>query len=106
MMIREQIEKKIRAEFNPLYLDVVDESDRHNVPMSYESHFKVILVSDRFNDECILNRHRAVYGVLEEELAGIVHALALHTYTVREWKELHDIVPDSPPCRGTGPMVY
>lgn len=54
MMIREQIETKIRAEFTPLYLAVVDESYRHNVPAGSESHFKVVLVSDRFNGERIL----------------------------------------------------
>lgn len=102
MMIREQIETKIRAEFTPLYLNVVDESYRHNVPAGSESHFKVVLVSDRFNGERILSRHRAIYGVLADELAGPVHALALHTYTVKEWEGLQDTVPDSPPCRGAG----
>lgn len=31
-MIREQIEDKLRAAFEPLFLEVVDESYRHNVP--------------------------------------------------------------------------
>ncbi|WP_142890648.1 BolA/IbaG family iron-sulfur metabolism protein, partial [Klebsiella pneumoniae] len=48
MMIREQIEAKLRAAFDPVYLEVVDESYRHNVPAGSESHFKVVLVSDRF----------------------------------------------------------
>ncbi len=30
-MIREQIEAKLRAAFDPMYLEVVDESYRHNV---------------------------------------------------------------------------
>ena len=47
-MIREQIEAKLRAAFDPVYLEVVDESYRHNVPAGSESHFKVVLVSDRF----------------------------------------------------------
>ncbi len=46
-MIREQIEAKLRAAFDPMYLEVVDESYRHNVPAGSESHFKVVLVSDR-----------------------------------------------------------
>lgn len=49
MMIREQIEAKLRAAFDPMYLEVVDESYRHNVPAGSESHFKVVLVSDRFH---------------------------------------------------------
>ncbi len=99
-MFREQIEAKIRAAFDPVYLEVVDESYRHNVPAGSESHFKVVLVSESFTGERILNRHRSLYAVLAEELAGPVHALALHAYTLKEWASLQDAVPASPPCRG------
>lgn len=101
-MIREQIEAKLQAEFAPVVLEVTDESYRHNVPAGSESHFKVVMVSDRFVGERFLSRHRAIYGVLAEELAGSVHALALHTYTQKEWEGLQDTVPASPPCRGAG----
>lgn len=87
-MIREQIEAKLRAAFDPMYLEVVDESYRHNVPAGSESHFKVVLVSDRFTGERFLNRHRMIYGTLTEELSNTVHALALHTYTIKEWEAL------------------
>lgn len=40
-MIRERIEEKLRAAFQPVFLEVVDESYRHNVPAGSESHFKV-----------------------------------------------------------------
>jgi BolA protein len=100
MMIREQIEAKLRAAFDPVYLEVVDESYRHNVPAGSESHFKVVLVSDRFTGERFLNRHRMIYGTLTEELSSTVHALALHTYTIKEWEGLQDTVFASPPCRG------
>lgn len=77
-MVREQIEAKLKAAFEPTHLDVVDESYRHNVPVGSESHFKVVLVSDRFIGERLLTRHRSIYGVLSEELTDGVHALALH----------------------------
>lgn len=101
-MIRAQIEDKLRNEFQPAYLDVQDESYRHNVPAGSESHFKVVIVSDRFSGERFLARHRAIYAVLAKELAGPVHALALHTYTTNEWQGLQDTVPASPDCRGAG----
>lgn len=91
-MIREQIEDKLRAAFNPVFLEVVDESYRHNVPAGSESHFKVVLVSDRFTGERFLNRHRLIYSTLTEELSTTVHALALHTYTIKEWEGLQDTV--------------
>lgn len=105
MMIREQIEDKLRAAFNPAYLEVVDESYRHNVPAGSESHFKVVLVSDRFTGERFLSRHRMIYGTLSSELSSSVHALALHTYTNKEWAGLQDTLFASPPCRGAGSIA-
>lgn len=96
MMIRERIEEKLRAAFQPVFLEVVDESYRHNVPAGSESHFKVVLVSDRFTGERFLNRHRMIYSTLAEELSTTVHALALHTYTIKEWEGLQDTVFASP----------
>ncbi len=104
-MIREQIEEKLRAEFDPLFLEVTDESYRHNVPAGSESHFKVVLVSDRFSGERFLNRHRMIYSTLAAELASTVHALALHTYTVKEWEGLQDTVFASPSCRGASSLA-
>lgn len=104
-MIREQIEAKLRAAFDPMYLEVVDESYRHNVPAGSESHFKMVLVSDHFTGERFLNRHRMIYGTLTEELSNTVHALALHTYTIKEWEALQDTVFASPPCRGAGSIA-
>ncbi|WP_312950141.1 transcriptional regulator BolA [Superficieibacter sp.] len=105
MMIREQIEDKLRAAFNPVFLEVVDESYRHNVPAGSESHFKVVLVSDCFTGERFLQRHRMIYGTLKTELASTVHALALHTYTHKEWEGLQDTLFASPPCRGAGSIA-
>ncbi|PWC15031.1 transcriptional regulator BolA [Brenneria roseae subsp. americana] len=101
-MMCETIEEKLRVEFEPIHLEVIDESYRHNVPAGAESHFKVVMVSDRFVGERVLGRHRAIYAVLAAELASTVHALALHTYTVTEWSSLQNAVPSSPPCGGAG----
>lgn len=104
-MIREEIEEKLRTAFAPVHLEVHDESYRHNVPAGAESHFKVIIVSDCFVNQRFLMRHRTIYSALADELAGSVHALALHTYTVKEWEGLQDTVPSSPNCRGAGMLA-
>ncbi|WP_147195791.1 transcriptional regulator BolA [Pantoea sp. MBD-2R] len=104
-MIREQIEEKLRTAFTPMHLEVHDESYRHNVPAGAESHFKVVIVSDSFLNQRFLQRHRAIYSELTDELAGSVHALALHTYTEKEWAGLQDTVPASPNCRGAGTLA-
>ena len=105
-MIREQIEDKLRAAFEPVFLEVVDESYRHNVPAGSESHFKVVLVSDRFSGERFLNRHRMIYGTLAAELSSTVHALALHTYTIKELPELFQYVAYSLSKNGLRAVLF
>ncbi len=75
----------------------------HNVAPGSESHFKVIIVSDHFNGQRLLQRHRAVNRTLAEELSDHIHALAIHTYTEKEWHEHYQEHPPlSPKCLGGG----
>lgn len=97
-----RITQKLHAAFEPAHLDVINESYQHNVPPGSESHFKVILVSEKFENKRMVGRHREIYAILADELAGSVHALALHTYTPLEWEELTDTALNSPACRGGG----
>jgi BolA protein len=103
MSIATTIEKKLLTAFSPLHLDVVNESSNHNVPPGSESHFKVIIVSNHFENERLIKRHRAVNSILAEELSEKIHALALHTYTEKEWHDYYaENTPLSPNCLGGG----
>ena len=44
-MIKEEIENKLKTDFKPWHLEVINESPNHNVPEGAESHFKIIIVS-------------------------------------------------------------
>lgn len=96
------IREKITAALNPLQLDIENESDRHKGPPGRESHFKVTLVSEAFNGLLPVKRHQKIYALLADELAGPVHALALHLYTPEEWQAAGRARPDSPQCQGAG----
>lgn len=100
MSIQETIQEKLQATFNPLHLEVINESDNHNVPKGSESHFKVVLVSREFEGESLIARHRRVNKVLAEELQGGVHALALHTLSPDDWFNQGGKVRESPECQG------
>lgn len=99
MLIQTSIESKIARELSPRVLSVENESAMHNVPPGSESHFKVVVVADVFDGQRSVQRHQLVYRVLADELAGGVHALALHTYTPEEWQDRQQ-APDSPKCSG------
>ena len=100
MRIQQQIEQQLRAAFEPSHLEVVNESDQHSVPPDSETHFKVVIVSPVFTGLRKVARHQQVYGCVREQLAGPVHALALHTYAPDEWAGRGGDVPASPDCLG------
>ena len=102
MSIENTIKTKLTAKFSPSYLEVVNESHMHNVPTNSETHFKVTVVSDEFASKRLIQRHRMVNELLSEELAGPVHALAMHTYTLEDWAKKQGISPGSPGCLGGG----
>ena len=103
MTVAAVIEKKLLDAFQPLHLELINESNNHNVPPGSESHFKVVIVANAFENERLIKRHRLVNSVLSQELAEKIHALVLHTYTQTEWQALHGgNTPSSPKCLGGG----
>jgi BolA protein len=95
--IEETIERKVAAAFEPSHLELLNESHMHAGPRT-DSHFKLVAVSAAFAGLNKVKRHQLVYRLLGEELAGPIHALALHLYSPEEWGTR--AVPDSPLCAG------
>ncbi|XP_060813627.1 DNA-binding transcriptional regulator BolA [Bombus pascuorum] len=93
------IKKKLTDSLNPSYIEIINESYMHNVPKGSETHFKVIVVSDKFKDIPLIKRHRMINKLLQSELEGGVHALSIIAKTLDQWKEKSTITP-SPACRG------
>lgn len=101
MSVEDDIIEKLQSTLNPDHLEVINESHMHNVPPGSESHFKVVVVADEFEGKMLVARHRLINKALADELAGPIHALALHTMTPAEWAE-KGAAPQSPPCLGGG----
>lgn len=99
--VETRIRTALLAEFAPTQLEVVNESHMHSVPPGSESHFKVVLVSEAMAGLRKVARHQRVYALLADELAGPVHALALHLYAPEEWTNQR-AAPESPVCLGGG----
>ena len=99
MKIQQQITEKLTTVFEPLHLEVINESANHNVPAGSESHFKVVIVSSLFESKRLIQRHRMVNQCLADELANHIHALAMHTYEPAEWQTT-PTVANSPDCLG------
>ncbi len=100
MTIREIIQEKLLQACQPVELEVINESTMHNVPPGSESHFKLIIVSEYFDGKALLQRHREINKILEDELAAYIHALSIHAMTPKEWAKKNQTVADSPACKG------
>ena len=88
MTIADTIRSKLTEALKPLRLEVVDDSHRHaghaGARPGGETHFNVAVVSAAFAGKSRIERQRMVFKVLETELAGQIHALALVTRTPEE----------------------
>jgi BolA family transcriptional regulator, general stress-responsive regulator len=76
------ITRKLTEAFTPESLRVVDESHLHaghaGDRPGGETHFRLYIVSESFRGKTRLERHRLINATLAAELAGSVHALAIH----------------------------
>ena len=98
--IENQIQTKLSKAFGPEFLKVENESHKHNVPPGSESHFRVTVVSEKFNDSSLVRRHQMINEVLREELLGSVHALSISAKTPEQWDSSAGLIQTSPPCLG------
>lgn len=100
MSLQNQIENKLIEHLQPTHLQVINESHMHNVPPGSESHFKIVIVSDEFQDKILVERHRVINTLLTDELKNQIHALSLQTFTSEEWEKRGGTFEKSPPCLG------
>ncbi|CAO3693971.1 unnamed protein product [Umbelopsis ramanniana] len=88
--VQQTMEAKLQEAFNPSILDVVNESHLHahheamKGNTDKETHFRVTIVSDAFAGKNLMQRHRSIYTLLNDELQAGVHALSLKTKTPQE----------------------
>ena len=81
MIMQERIVARLTAALEPLVLDVIDDSDRHaghaGAREGGGTHYRVRVVSAKFERRSRVERHRLVYDLLAAEFADGLHALAL-----------------------------
>ena len=50
-------------------------------------HFSLIVISNDFEKMSLIERHRMIYSIFEQEITKEIHALQIQTYTKSEWKQ-------------------
>ena len=82
MRTADVMSQKLTEAFTPQSLNVIDESHLHaghsGAREGGQTHYRVYIVSDAFKGKTRIQRHRMINLALATELAGSVHALAIH----------------------------
>ncbi|MGY3803106.1 BolA family protein [Pigmentibacter ruber] len=99
MNIQQKIELKLKENIQSISINVINESYKHSVPKGSETHFKIEIVSNEFENKSLLNRHRMINELLKEEFT-LIKACSLHTLTEAEWKKKNNRTNNSPNCVG------
>jgi BolA protein len=79
--VADVMRNKLSVAFSPVLLEIQDDSARHHghagARPGGETHFNVVIEAPVFKGMGRVQRQRAVYAALSEELAGPVHALSV-----------------------------
>ena len=96
MSVTDTISAKLTSKFAPAFLDVIDESMLHHGHAGWreggETHFRVRIATRHFDGMSRVAQHRAIMDVLDAELKGSVHALAIEVLPVGGPYDLPDRV--------------
>ena len=82
MRTADVITEKLSSAFSPQSLKDLDESHLHEghagAREGGQTHYRVYIVADAFKGKSRIERHRMINAALSAELAGSIHALAIH----------------------------
>mmetsp|Transcript_7662 Transcript_7662/g.17350 ORF Transcript_7662/g.17350 Transcript_7662/m.17350 type:complete len:157 (+) Transcript_7662:36-506(+) len=92
------IEERLNQALEPTFLQVENTSHGQK---SDESHFKVVVVSERFEGTRLVGRHRAINKAVSESDGSLgFHSLEIGAAkTPEEWNK-NNVVAPSPKCQG------
>jgi BolA family transcriptional regulator, general stress-responsive regulator len=88
--VEKLIEDAIRSGLDPLYFEIADESSLHaghaGAQPGGETHYRIMVVSERFTGLSRVARQQAVYALLVDGFAKGLHALSMQTLTPAEYE--------------------
>lgn len=112
--VSEEIRRILEVELEPVsHCEIINESFMHSVPKGSQTHFKVFVVSPKFQSVMPVQRHRLVYGLTKPFMRSAdaspgdsdyfhkIHALSIVAKTPAEWEREKDTISKrSPACLG------
>ena len=88
-----KIEKILVDNFEPYFFLVKDVSEEHrghqNFIENVESHFEIVIVSQKFENLNNVARHRMINKSLKEEFMSDLHSVTMKTFTIDEYEKAY-----------------
>lgn len=84
---KKEITRRLREAFDPETLGVEDESylhEGHEGAKDGRGHFRVLIITDAFEEKTMIERHRMIYRELDEMMRLDIHALAIDAWSPEE----------------------
>ncbi len=86
--MKKQIVDLLTVNLNPTFLQIIDDSAKHadhnSAAKAGGTHFSLKIISANFSGKSRIERHRMIYKILDAQLKGQVHALAITALTPEE----------------------
>ena len=76
----DEIKERLNAYFTSDKVEVFDSRGTGD-------HFSVIVISEKFINVSLVDRHRMIYSIFEDKIVTDIHAMQIQTYTLEEWKK-------------------
>lgn len=84
---KKEITRLLAEAFDPETLGVEDESYQHEGHAGAKDgrgHFRVLIITEVFEDKSMIERHRMIYRVLDDMMRLDIHALAIDAWSPDE----------------------
>jgi BolA protein len=82
-----RIREALNRAFDPEMVEITDDSHRHvghAGARDGRGHFTLLIVTDKFEGQGQLQRHRLVYEALDDLLKSDIHAISIKAYAPNE----------------------
>ena len=89
----EIIRTRLESGLDPIHIEIEDDSAHHTGHLGAQGgggHYRVLVVSPRFEGLSRVAAQRLVYEALGELMTTDIHALEMRTLTPDQWAGVHD----------------
>lgn len=88
---KDRMEKTLIEKFNPIKLEIINDSNKHSVREGSETHFRVYIVSENFKNKTKVHTHQEIYKLFTNEMGekhlNKLHSISIYSYTPEEYEK-------------------